>query len=229
MGIFAKIITALRGGAREAGEAVVDANALRILRQEVHDAKQEISSARQGLAGLIASYEEAGAKIKELGDKIQKLESYATEALSKNDENLAREVAERIVAEEEERNYQIALHKDLEEKVKQQKEFIKSATRRIESLERDAKMVQNTEKVQKATAALDSTFSSSTSKVSKAVDSLERIKEKQKRAAAEAKAAKELDNELSGKDLEKRLAEAGIGESKEKAEDVLARLKAKSS
>ena len=38
MSVFKKIMTALRGGAREAGEAIVDANGIRIFEQEIKDA-----------------------------------------------------------------------------------------------------------------------------------------------------------------------------------------------
>ena len=41
MSILTKIFTLLRGGANEAGQAVVDANALRILDQEIRDAGNE--------------------------------------------------------------------------------------------------------------------------------------------------------------------------------------------
>ena len=43
MSIFKKIITAVRGGAREAGEAVVDANATRIFEQEIRDSEKHIT------------------------------------------------------------------------------------------------------------------------------------------------------------------------------------------
>lgn len=42
MNVLSKIFTAIRGGAREAGEAIVDANAVRIFEQEIADSKNHI-------------------------------------------------------------------------------------------------------------------------------------------------------------------------------------------
>lgn len=42
MNVWSKLLTALRGGANEMGEAVVDSQALRILDQEIRDADLEL-------------------------------------------------------------------------------------------------------------------------------------------------------------------------------------------
>ena len=56
MNIWAKMMTALRGGANEAGEAIVDSQALRILDQEVRDASEELKQSKDSLAELIARH-----------------------------------------------------------------------------------------------------------------------------------------------------------------------------
>ena len=48
MNVWAKMITALRGGAHEMGEAVVDGQALRILDQELRDAAEEVRKKQRG-------------------------------------------------------------------------------------------------------------------------------------------------------------------------------------
>ena len=53
MAILAKMFTALRGGATEAGEAVVDHQALRILDQEMRDAEKELAEAKSQLAEVM--------------------------------------------------------------------------------------------------------------------------------------------------------------------------------
>ena len=47
MNIWAKMMTALRGGVNEAGEAIVDTQALRILDQEVRDATEELKYSKK--------------------------------------------------------------------------------------------------------------------------------------------------------------------------------------
>ena len=49
MAIFKKLVTALRGGINEAGEAIVDTQALRILDQEIRDADSELKQAKESL------------------------------------------------------------------------------------------------------------------------------------------------------------------------------------
>ena len=54
MAIWSKLFTLGRAGANEAATAVVDANALRILDQEIRDADKAQGKARDDLAGLVA-------------------------------------------------------------------------------------------------------------------------------------------------------------------------------
>jgi len=49
MSILRKIMTAVRGGAREVGELVVDANGTRIFEQEIQDAKTHLNKAKHDL------------------------------------------------------------------------------------------------------------------------------------------------------------------------------------
>ena len=54
MNVWRKLLTAVRGGAHEVGEAVVDSQALRILDQEIRDADDELHRSREALAGIMA-------------------------------------------------------------------------------------------------------------------------------------------------------------------------------
>lgn len=47
MNVWSKLLTALRGGANEMGEAMVDSQALRILDQEIRDADLELRGPRK--------------------------------------------------------------------------------------------------------------------------------------------------------------------------------------
>lgn len=225
MSILSKIVTAMRGGAREAGEAIVDANALRILNQELHDAREAIQRAEGSLASLVADHELAKNKVQALNTKIQEHEGYARKALQKQDEILARDIAERIGQFLEELNHQTTVVSDLDTKITEQKAYLKEARRKVDSLEREAKMVRTTEEVQRTTMALSSSFRSSDSRVGRAADSLKRIKERQERRAAEIKASEQLARENTGADLDARLKEAGIKSDHEKADEILARLR----
>ena len=54
MTILKKLFTALKGGAREAGEAIVDANSIRIFEQEIRDAEHQLQKAKSDLTEVIA-------------------------------------------------------------------------------------------------------------------------------------------------------------------------------
>ena len=47
MSILKKLFTAVRGGAREAGQAIVDANGIRIFEQEIADAQNALQRAKK--------------------------------------------------------------------------------------------------------------------------------------------------------------------------------------
>ena len=77
MGIFNKIVTAIRGGATEAGQAVVDANAIRIFEQEIRDSKNAIEKGKRDLTGVMADKMKEERKVKELSADIEKYKSKA--------------------------------------------------------------------------------------------------------------------------------------------------------
>ncbi|WP_423787395.1 PspA/IM30 family protein, partial [Klebsiella pneumoniae] len=53
MTVWSKLLSALRGGANEVGEAIVDSQALRILDQEIRDADVELRKSREALASIM--------------------------------------------------------------------------------------------------------------------------------------------------------------------------------
>ena len=63
MSIFKKIITAVRGGATEAGEAIVDANSTRIFEQEIRDSEKHITIAKRDLTEVMAKQMQAAREL----------------------------------------------------------------------------------------------------------------------------------------------------------------------
>jgi phage shock protein A len=88
-------------------------------------------------------------------------------------------------------------------------------------------VVKTTANVQKARVSVNESLSSNLSKTSAARDSLNRIKERQQRTEDKIQASEQLNAESGDKALKDRLAQAGIGETKSQANDILARLKQK--
>lgn len=227
MSIFKKIMTAIRGGATEVGEAIVDANATRIFEQEIRDAENHLTQAKRDLTGVMAQQMAASREVDRIKRDISEHEGYATQALEKGDETLALAVAEKIANLENELHTQQQALDSFEGNAERLKELVKKSERQIAEYKRQLSMVKTTESVQKATSAITDNFSSSNSKLLNAKDSLERIKAKQQKFDDQMKAAEVLESENSDNSLEAKLKAAGIGQTDNNANSVLERIKAK--
>mgnify|MGYP003958315033 CR=1 FL=1 len=224
MSIFTKLITAIRGGATEAGQAVVDTQAIRILEQELRDSKKALGDAKMGLTSIMAEKMGVDRKVKDLTSKIKEHEGYAMQAMDKGDEALALEVANKI-AFEQELNIQQGILDGYDSKVSNLKKIIRQTERNIQAMDREVSVVKTTEKVQKANDLAAAKFSGSNSSLTSATDSLERIKARQQQREDQATAAMELESDENGDDLQARLKSAGIVDSDSSGSSVLERLK----
>jgi phage shock protein A len=228
MSVLKKIMTAVRGGAREVGELIVDSNGTRIFEQEIKDAETHLRKAKQDLTDVMAKQMQAGRKVESLKNEITEHEGYVAQALEKGNEDLALEIAEKIAQLEVDLVEQEEVHKSFSSHVVRLKDLVKKTERQLKDYERQLSMVKTTESVQKASAAITDNFASSNSKIISAKDSLERIKERQQNTFDRLAAAEQLEAETSDKSLEDRMKAAGIGDPDENsANAVLNRLKAK--
>ena len=225
MNIFTKLITAVRGGASEVGEAIVDTQAIRILEQELRDAKSALDQSKTSLTAIMAEKMGVDRKVNELNDKIKEHEGYTLKALEKNDESLATDLAGKIAEFEHEVAIQKGILDGYETKVATLKKLIRSTERNIQAMDREISVVKTTEKVQKANDLASAKFSGSTSSLRSATESLERIKERQQKREDQVAAALELETEENSGDLQERLKNAGIINSESSASSVLERLK----
>lgn len=227
MNLLNKLLTALRGVASETGEAIIDTQGVRIMEQEIRDAKDNLIEAKENLTAAIAEQMGVQRKVKQLAAKIEEHEGYAMKALDKDDEALALEVAEKIADMENEHE---ALEKVLESytaNVDMLKEAIATTERNLQSMERELALVKTTESVQKASAAVAAKSSGTDSALRSATESLERIKAKQQKRADQMEAALNLQKEENGENLHLKLKEAGIVDKQHSGKSVLEKLKAK--
>lgn len=226
MSIWNKLSALFRGTAHEGARAVVDANALRILDQEIRDADTAQAKARDDLAALVARRRMLETEAKNFADQARKYEASARAALAKGDEALAREVAQRIADLERDATQkatQVAEMRTAEDKLRQ---IIATTDTKVEALRREIEVVKVNESVQKAQAAVVSRSGSAGATLGSAADSLKRIKERQAIRDEQFRAAGELEDRRTGADLDRKLQEAGILPGHTGADDILARLKA---
>jgi len=227
MNMWVKLVTALRGGLNEAGEAVVDSQAIRILDQEVRDATEELRQSKDGLATIIARQKLSEEKCSRMVDSIAEYEGYASQALAKDDESLALDVAHKVADLEN----QLAVEKEaadsFEKQAKQLRSAISSAEQNIKRIQQQVDTVKATENVQRAQSAVAERHSGTSSKLRTAMDSLDRIKEKQALKQAQMDAAAIVADETHEDSLDEKLKAAGIAPSGSSAQKVLDRLKGK--
>lgn len=225
MSIWKKLFTAIKGGATEAAEALADNQALRILDQEIRDAKEELRRSDTALVGIIAKRKLAAQKVTSFESGIVEYEGHARAAMEKGQQELALECANRVSTLRAEQTAENTYMQQFAQSEKTLKTNIAQAKDKLRQLEQQVDVVKANESVQKAQAAVSSTNLGASAKMHTAVESLERIKNRQQERQAQFEAASELDQEQSGSSLDKKLTEAGItGHQGASAEDELARI-----
>lgn len=229
MNIWSKMVTALRGGVNEAGEHIVDSQALRILDQEVRDATAELKQSKDGLTTILARQKLAEEKASSIGESIAEYEGYAVKAMEKGDDTLALEVAEKIADLENQLDTEKKSAAQFAASANDLRKAILAAEQNIKRIKQQIDTVKATENVQRAQVAVAERHNGSNSKLRTAMDSLDRIKEKQALKSAQIKAAAELAEDSREDSLQDKLEKAGIAASGARAQDVLDRLKNKKS
>lgn len=228
MTVIKKLVTLLRGSARELGQSVVDDNATRIYEQEIVDARHSIAEAKTELAAVMAKEMQTARDIERIQGEIRRHEDMAMQALDKAEEGLAGKVAERVAALEGELQAQTAAHAGFAVQVGKLKDLIRAAEARVREHEREIGIAKTTESVYRATQSISDSMGATGSRLTSARESLERIKKRHEDLADRMAAAETLDKEFGHQALEHELAAAGIGDSDaSRAAAVMARLKAR--
>ncbi|MHA7855131.1 PspA/IM30 family protein [Marinobacter shengliensis] len=223
--VLKKILTAMRGGVNELGEAVVDGQGNRILEQELRDAEQELKQAKQELAALMAESASLARQIRVEQDSASKREQDVSKALAAGQEDLAREVAERIVGHERRAGELTQTRELLQQRISGLKERVQRAEKQLADYRRELQVVKTNERVLRTTAQIDTNINSNQSSLSTAKETLERIRDRQAREEDRQNASATLEKELTGADLDEKLKAAGIDSEQDAVNDVLARLK----
>jgi phage shock protein A len=227
-GFWSKFATAIKGGASEAGEAILDGQSVRIYEQEIRDSKGELQKAEHSLTKIMAKHKLSSNKVNEIQASIDEHTGYIQKALEQDNETLAMSVAEKLSELESNIGIEIEIRDEFKNSTETLKKNIKQSKNNLRRMETQIDQVKARESVQKARELTSSRHSSSNSKMKTAAESLNRIKEKQKLKTAELDAAEELAESESGGDLKAQLKEAGISGDNNSAASIMARFKNKS-
>lgn len=223
MSVWQKLITAVKGGANEAAQNVVDGQAIRILEQEIREAKEELRKSDHARTQILAKCKLAQQKVDSINASIAQYEEHARKAID-TDRQLALDCAQKVSELKSELDAEQAYLDQFKKSETQLAGNITQAKSNLRRLEQQVDMVKATESVQKAQVAVSSRHMGANSKMKTATESLSRIQEKQNLRNAELEAAEELASSESNDDLESRLAQAGIKGGQSSADDELSRI-----
>jgi phage shock protein A len=223
MSILAKILTLFRGTATEAGQAIVDKNATRILDQEIRDAQTDSLRAKESLTKMMAQQKLSSDKLDAKRARKAEYESHIGRLLGQGDQALARDVAGKVAELEGEIAGEEKSQASAVGAVQKLHASIKTADKRIEGLQQQVDQVKANESVLRAQSAVSASSSGQNAKLRTALDSLDRVKTRQAEQAAQIEAADTLALSDGDGDLEARLAAAGVVPGQISADAVLAR------
>jgi len=131
----------MRGHSHEAAEAMVDRNALVILRQQIRDCADAIAAARRAVAIAIAQNEQEIVQFKKLVARIEDLEKRTIAAIEQEQNELAREAAETIALLEAERDASSEAQKSFGTEIERLKRIVRASEMRLRELQRGQRIV----------------------------------------------------------------------------------------
>lgn len=218
--------TLLRGAASEAEEALFDANAIRVLEQQLRDAAAALEHCRRELACAMAHLAGEERAVAGLAARIAELELSARQAIAGRREDLAVEAAAIIAAAEDERTLRSRAVENFAADVRRLKQRSEDGRVRLQDLRRGLEMARAQEALRRAGASGRRAIATGTGALREAEATLNRIRYSQAREEDVAAALDDLEHQESAQDLSDRLSAAGFGSLKKTdPAEVLERLR----
>ena len=225
MSFLNNVWNTIRGYGSEANDAFVDSQGIRIMEQEIRDAKENQRKANSSLTDVMAEQKGIARKVSNLKASAEEYGQAIEKLLAQGNEALAMETAEKLASIETDMDSNQAVLDTYIEQISELKAIIKQSAKQIEALSREVAIVKSTEAAQKASEATAAQFNGTNSSLRSASASMARIKAKQQKRKDKMKSARELSRETTGADLNDKLAQAGVIGSKSSASSILDRYK----
>ncbi|OMH25760.1 PspA/IM30 family protein [Motiliproteus sp. MSK22-1] len=197
MQLIQKLVTAMRGSTREALEVVIDANALRILDQEIIDCEKGIQQAKQELTQVVAEKLRLKREIDALTQSVEEQEQLAVSALTNNQQDVALEIAQSIAERESLLKNQQKKHEKLHQHAQQLEKSLKTALQHVERYRLELRMAQATNNAHKASQRLVSSGTGITNGLLEMESTLARIQLTQERFSDKLEATAQVESAVS--------------------------------
>ena len=222
--MFELLSTLLKGSNAKAVEAVTDHFAIDLLNQKIREAEGGVSGAKQALATLILRQRAEQTALNLLRSRKALLEDRVRSAIAAGNNELAMEGASAIAEMENEEAVRAQTILRLDERVTRLRHSVEKAHRRVVDLRQGAVTARAIDVERRSQRSINRSLNGG-SAIDEAEALIRRVAD-QDDPLEQAEIVEEIDQSLSHKTTEDRLAEAGFGPStKVRAEDVLARLR----
>ena len=225
MSLWTKLNTLFRASAQEPLHQLVDANAIGIFQQEIRDAENAVVQAKYQLATVIAEKRKLNRSNGLLRENIANKEQQTLAALDKNESDLAEELAAFIAQDEALLQDQLKQEQHLQKQEVKLKQQLRIAVQSIQQYQRELNLAKANRNAQKALGQLQGYSSGLSVSLQDMATSLQHIQSQQGYAQDREEALQEINAELNGEHLDRKLKQAGIETGNHDAEAVLERLR----
>ncbi len=220
--------TLVRGAVADAEELVLDANATRLLAQQLREAAAALEHSKRELACAMAYRASEERAATSLDQRIAELEASAVSAIRGGRDDLAREAAVVIAATEDERRDRREAIVRFDADIVRLRQLTEHGAKRLAKLRRGLEMARVQKALARAGANGRRAIVVGGGALRDAERTLARIKDRHQGDEDMHEALEELEREASAGNLDERMADAGFGAAKRTASsDVLARLREK--
>lgn len=215
----------MRGVIADNAQAIHDANAVTILRQQIREAAGAVATARRELAVAMAYHATEARALDAIGARIETLSDGARRALADGRADLGSEAAIHIAALVDERSDRQAAAARFGAEIERLKRLVGQGGDRLRDLDRGLQTARTTEALRRAGIQGRRVTALSAGALGEAERTLERLREAQAAEADAAEALAGLEAEAAS-GIEAALDAAGYGRPRTDPRTVLDRLRA---
>lgn len=215
----------MRGVIADNAQAIHDANAVTILRQQIREAAGALATARRELAVAMAYHAAEARALDGIDARIETLSDGARRALADGREDLGSEAAIHIAALEDERSDRQAAAARFAAEIERLKRLVGQGGERLRDLDRGLQTARTTEALRRAGIQGRRVTAPSAGALGEAERTLARLREAQAAEADAAEALAGLEAEAAS-GIEAVLDAAGYGRPRTDPRTVLDRLRA---
>lgn len=209
--MFQTLSTLFRARAAEAEETLIDRNAVTLLAQHLRDAKAEIARSRAAIARLMAKETERGRSLDRLSEDILKREREAKAAMEADQDDLAADLAEAILALEDRKAAEEDAQRALARRIAEARGRLAESERRFGDLTDQLRAAREASLARLPAGVTVPTASA----LDRAVETAATLKARDERLADLEDAYRRMDDEAPEPSLDARVAAAGLDKEKE--------------